>query len=244
MDGVLVVLLISLFVGAFVSGLAGFAMGVIVASVWMHFLPPVQCAALVVAFGLITQGYGVWKLRRAFRWRSVAPFIAGGLAGVPLGVFIITHANPAHMRLGVGVLVVLYATYGLARPAIRIALADTATDVAAGAVNGLVAGMAGLVGIVITIWCQLRGGEKDAQRMIFQPVMLATSLMSIGAFGTAGAISAETVKLFLLGVPVAFAGTWLGLRAYGRVNEAGFRQVVLWLLLLSGSSLVVSALAR
>jgi len=35
------------------------------------------------------------------------------------------------------------------------------------------------------------------------------------------------------------AGTWLGLKLYGKVNETTFRKIVLSLLLLSGAALIV-----
>jgi uncharacterized membrane protein YfcA len=108
----------------------------------------------------------------------------------------------------------------------------------------MLAGMTGLIGIVITIWCQLRGWTKDVQRTVFQPVMLLVSMMSIASLGAVGAITTDTAKLFALGVPIVVAGTWLGLRFYGRVNEEGFRRVVLSLLLLSGASLMVPILTR
>jgi hypothetical protein len=38
---------------------------------------------------------------------------------------------------------------------------------------------------------------------------------------------------------VLLAGTWLGLKLYGRLDEATFRKVVLVLLLVSGATLVV-----
>lgn len=243
MDGPLPILLATLFAGAFVSGLAGFAMGVIVLSVWLHFLPPLQCALLVVAFGLITQGYGTWKLRHAFEWKRVAPFVAGGLIGVPIGTAILAAADPRYFRVGVGLFIIAYGCYGLARPAIRIERSNTAVDVTVGALNGALAGSAGIIGIVITLWCQMRGWTKDVQRTVFQPVMLCASVVSTIALSAAGAVNAETARIFVLGVPVAFAGTWLGLRLYGTVSESGFRKVVLVLLLLSGASLVVRALS-
>ena len=240
MDGTLAVLLLAAFAGGFVSGLAGFAMGIVVLAVWLHFLSPVLCATVVVAFGLITQGYGVWKLREAFDWRRVAPFVAGGLAGVPIGTFLLAHSNPDHLRIGIGILVILYSLYGLFRPSIKVVTPSTAADVSVGIANGMLAGLIGLVGIIITIWCQLRGWPKDVQRTVFQPVMLSMSVVSLIAFGAAGAITPDSVRMFLLGVPFIFAGTWLGLRLYGKVNEEGFRRIVLWLLLLSGASLVVA----
>jgi uncharacterized membrane protein YfcA len=57
--------------------------------------------------------------------------------------------------------------------------------------------------------------------------------------GASGAASASTLKLFLIGLPFLLAGTWLGLKLYGRLDEAGFRRVVLILLLVSGAALMV-----
>lgn len=244
MDGTFVVLLVALFLGCFVSGLAGFAMGIIVSAVWLHFLEPIQCATLVVGYGLITQGYGVWKLRHAFSWRKVAPFVVGGIVGVPIGTYLLAQSNPSHMRVGIAVLVVAYSLYGLAKPSIKIANSTSPGDAGIGFVNGLVAGLTGLIGIVITIWCQLRGWTKDVQRAVFQPVMLLASVTASFSLGVAGAITAETLKLFLLGLPFALAGTWLGLRLYGRINELVFRRIVLITLLLSGVSLIAPVLAR
>ena len=41
-----------------------------------------------------------------------------------------------------------------------------------------------------------------------------------------------------LSKPALLAGTWLGLRLYGKLDEGGFRRVVLLLLLISGVALV------
>jgi hypothetical protein len=35
------------------------------------------------------------------------------------------------------------------------------------------------------------------------------------------------------------AGTWVGLKLYGRIDDAAFRKIILLLLLVSGVSLVV-----
>jgi uncharacterized protein len=55
-------------------------------------------------------------------------------------------------------------------------------------------------------------------------------------------MSTETIRLFFLGLPVLLAGTWLGLRLYGRLDEAGFRKRVLGLLLMSGVAAIISSL--
>lgn len=56
MDGiVLAFFLLAAFAGGFASGLAGFAMGFIVAGVWLHILTPLQTTTLIVGYGLLTQ---------------------------------------------------------------------------------------------------------------------------------------------------------------------------------------------
>ena len=63
--------------------------------------------------------------------------------------------------------------------------------------------------------------------------------MSALWIGARGAITADIIKLFLIGLPALFAGTWLGLKLFGRLNEAAFRKIVLVLLLASGVVLIV-----
>jgi uncharacterized membrane protein YfcA len=240
MDGlVLTIFLLASFLGGVTSGLAGFAMGLVVSGVYLHFLTPLQTAALIVGYGFVTQGYGVWSLRHVVRWRSAAPFIAGGLIGVPAGTMLLTYIDPANMRVGVGVLLIVYSVYSLVRPAIKLAHENVSTEVGVGFLNGLLAGLTGLVGIVVVIWCQLRNWPKDVQRAIFQPVLLATILTSTVSLSVAGAVTAETVKLYLLGLPAMLVGTWVGLKLYGRLDDALFRKIILILLLVSGLSLVV-----
>ncbi|MGA7311756.1 MAG: sulfite exporter TauE/SafE family protein [Pseudolabrys sp.] len=240
MDGiVLTVFLLASFLGGLTSGLAGFAMGLVVSGIYLHILTPIQTATLIVGYGFVTQGYGVWALRHAVRWRGAAPFIIGGLMGVPAGTMLLTYIDPAYMRIGVGILLVVYSIYSLARPAIKLAHEGVAAEVGVGFLNGLLAGLTGLVGIVVVIWCQLRNWPKDVQRAIFQPVLLATILTSTVSLSAAGAVTAETMKLYLLGLPCMLAGTWAGLKLYGRLNDAAFRKIILLLLLVSGLSLIV-----
>src|SRR5207249_3113292 len=89
---------------------------------------------------------------------------------------------------------------------------------------------------------QLRAWPKDVQRAVFQPVIIATSAMTVISLGASGAFAADTVKLFLLGLPMLLAGTWVGMKLYGRLDEASFRKIVLILLLVSGIFLVVPGL--
>jgi uncharacterized membrane protein YfcA len=238
MDGLpleLPIFLLATFAGAVVAGLSGFAFGLVAASIWLTILSPLQSATLIIAFGLIVQGTSVWKLRGALDWKKLWPFIAGAAIGVPVGVTVLTWANPSYVRAGVGVLLVLYSLYAWFRPALKpVTGGGAAADAGIGFLNGVLGGMTGLAGILVTIWSGLRGWPKDQQRTVFQPVAVAIFLMSALWLGAKGAITPDTMKLFAVGLPVLIAGTWLGLKLYGRLDEASFRKVVLVLLFISG----------
>lgn len=235
----LVLFLSTIFLGGLVSGFAGFALGLVVSPVWLHLFPPLQAAVMIVGCGLFMQGYATWRLRRALSWRHMWPFIFGGAIGVPIGALLLTRIDPSYLRIGVGVLLIVYSTYGLARPAIKPIHAGVPGDLTIGVFNGLLSGLTGLPGVIITIWCQSRGWPKDLQRSIFQPVILVTLCMSFVALAAAGAVTLPTVKTFALGLPALFAGAWSGMHLYGKIDEATFRKAVLVLLLVSGITLVV-----
>ena len=100
MDGLpldLTIFLVATFAGALVAGLSGFAFGLVAASIWLYILTPLQTATLIIAFGLVVQGYSVWKLRHALNWMKLLPFLIGAAIGVPIGVTILTWANPAYV---------------------------------------------------------------------------------------------------------------------------------------------------
>src|SRR5262245_54884358 len=104
MEGTIVnvaVYLTATFAAALVTGVAGFAFGLVAAGVWLHILTPMQTATLIIAFGLVVQGISVWKLRHALRWSRLWPFLVGAALESPwawrfsAGPVLTTSASPS-----------------------------------------------------------------------------------------------------------------------------------------------------
>ena len=228
------------FLGGLTSGLTGFAAGLVVSGVWLHILSPTQTAVLIAGNGLITQAYGIWKVRHALHWPRVLPFVVGGGAGVPLGVWLLAYTNPPQLRVGVGALLIAYSLYNLLRPTFRSINSNRMVDGAVGIVNGVLGGLTGLGGVVATVWCQLGGGPKDAQRAVFQPVLFLTMAMTTATFAASGFLSNLSIlTLFAAGLPVLLLGLWVGVFLYGKLDDAAFRKIILLMLLVSGLSLMI-----
>lgn len=235
----LTLFLLATFLGGLTSGVAGFAMGLVMTGICLHILTPMQTASLIAGYGFVTQGYAIWKFREFVSWKGAVPFIAGGAIGVPIGTTLLTYIDPNVLRVAIGAMLTLYSVWGLSRASGHVEHENVGIDAGVGALNGVLGGLTGLSGIVIVIWCQLRNWSKDRQRGIFQPVLFSTMLMTTVSLTVAGAMTPEFIKLYLLGLPCMAAGTWVGIQLYGKLDDAAFRKIVLALLLVSGISLVV-----
>src|ERR1700736_870962 len=144
------------FAAAFVTSLSGFAFAMVAAAIWLYALPPALASALIAAYALLVQGYAVWKLRRLLDWHRLMPFILGSAAGIPFGLAALRWASPVHFRIGVGVLLILFSLYNLARPTLpEMKRAGRGADTAIGFLNGVIGGATGLAGIVTVIWTEI-----------------------------------------------------------------------------------------
>jgi hypothetical protein len=244
MDGLVFTLFaLAAFAGGFVSGLSGFAMGLIVSGVWLHIITPMQTATLIAGYGLLTQGYGIFKLRHALDLQKAWPLALGTVIGIPVGVSILSYLNPTYLRFGVGVLLAIYSIYGLSRPVFAPVKIGRGADIAIGISNGLLGGLTGLGGVISTISCQWRGWPKDVQRAVFQPVLFVAFVVISMSQAAAGSITRNTLTLYALGVPFLVAGLWSGFKLFGKIDDEIFRKTVLVLLLFAALSLIAPALS-
>jgi hypothetical protein len=83
--------------------------------------------------------------------------------------------TPAHLRIAIGAILVLFSLYNLARPKVpEVKGGGRAADAGVGFPNGVVGGSTGLAGILIVIWSAMRAWPRDEQRAAFQPTSVAT----------------------------------------------------------------------
>jgi hypothetical protein len=236
----LAIFLAAAFLGAVVTGLSGFAFGLVASGIWLHVITPVQSAVLIAAFACIVQGMATWRMRHAVHVVRIAPFVIGGAIGIPIGAEVLRFVSPTTMRGVLGVFLIVFCLYFMLRPNLGRARSRPVVDGLVGIGGGVIGALTGLAGIVINIWTTMQGWPKDEQRAIFQPAAVLLFVITLIWFGGAGVVPAGTWRLFWLGLPLVIVGNWIGLRLYGLLDEQGFRRVVLWLLLLSGLSLLPS----
>lgn len=236
------VILAGAFAGGFVSGLTGFGTGIAALAFWLHAVPPVVAAPLVVICSVVAQLQTLPAIWHAVERRLVVPFILPGLVGVPAGAALLPLVPLPAFKVMVGALLLLYCGFMMVyRRDGGLAFGGRAADAAIGFFGGVLGGLAGLSGVLPTVWARLRGWRKDRQRAVFQTFNLTIlSFAAVSQFA-AGILTLETGRLVLVALPGTLVGAWLGRRVYGRVGDSGFNRLVLAVLMASGVTLIAGA---
>ncbi len=230
--------------GGFVSGLTGFGTGLTALPVWLLVLPPVQAGSLVVICSIVGQLQVLPSIWHAIEWRRVAPFIAGGMLGIPVGTAALVLVTPELFRLGVGVLLVSYCTLALfQRQLPNLVWGGKAADAGVGFAGGILGGIAGLSGVLPTLWTGLRGWDKATRRAVFQSFNLVILTLALMAHAVAGVLTPSILPSIATALPATLTGVWIGHRVYRRLPDARYNQIVLILLLFAGGVLIISTVS-
>lgn len=229
------------FLGALVTGVAGFAFGLVASAIWLHVITPVQSAVLIAAFACVVQSISTWRMRHLVHWGNIWPFIVGGAVGIPIGGEILRFVSSNTMRGILGGFIILFCLYFWLKPDLGRARRYIWLDTTVGVLGGVIGSLTGLSGIVVNIWTTMQGLPKDEQRAVFQPTAVILFMLTILWLSGTGIVPPGTWQLFVIGLPLVLVGTWIGMQLYGKLDDAGFRKLVLALLFVSGLVLIPSA---
>ncbi|MCO6415763.1 sulfite exporter TauE/SafE family protein [Siccirubricoccus sp. KC 17139] len=202
---------------------------------------PVTAVRLMLVASIGGQLLGLWLLRREIALPPLLPFLAGGLATLPLGQALLLHLPPGRYQAALGAVLLLYGAWMLLRPPQPLALGPRAAwlgDLLAGALGGLTGGLAAFPGAAVVPWCGLRGWSKQRQRAVFQPYILVMQLAGLALLGL-HAPAGQALPWSAFGVlPPALLGTSFGIGLFGRLSDRRFFVIVHLLLLASGLALL------
>ena len=228
-------------IAGFVQGLSGFAFGLVAMSVWAWTVDP-KLAAVLATFGALTgQVIAAVTVRRGFDKRKLLPFVVGGLAGVPIGIWLLPRMDVTLFKACLGGLLVPWCLAMLfARNLPRIAWGGRVADGISGFFGGICGGVGGFSGPIPTLWCTLRGMERDAQRSVVQNFNLSMLAVAFTLQVGTGHVGVAMLPLLAIVAVCVLVPVLLGARLYIGISDVAFRQIVLGLLTLSGIALLVA----
>lgn len=237
-----VLALLAILLASTLSSIGGFAFSAISGAMLLHLMTgQVMIVEVMLVCSIAIQSLSIAVLWRSIDWRGVSVFFAGGIVGLPLGVYLLTHLPVLGFRLAIGVLLTAYALYMLLRRPVTLRFTSRAADAAVGFVGGVTGGLAAFPGAAVTVWCGMKGWDKTRQRGIYQPFILMMQFAALGLIqimpkhGPAHAALGLGALAF---IPAALMGAAFGLSLFYRLSDRHFAMVVNALLLVSGLALL------
>ncbi|SFM55662.1 sulfite exporter TauE/SafE family protein [Variovorax sp. OV329] len=227
-------------VAGFVQGLSGFAFGMVAMSIWAWTVEP-RLAAVLSVFGALTgQVIAAVTTRRGFERTLLWPFLAGGVLGVPLGIWLLPRFDVPLFQACLGLLLAVWCPLMLVSdrlPPIR--WGGRKADALMGGIGGVMAGVGGFSGVIPTLWCTLRRMPRDQQRAVIQNFNLAMQTVAFSLHIASGNVRWEMVPLLALVAVAVLVPVLLGSKLYLGISELAFRKIVLGLLTASGIALLL-----
>jgi len=191
----------------------------------------------IVGIVLTTQ---LWLRGKGSVSRStVAMITISAIAGMPLGILVLTRADEQSLTVLIAVAVIAFALLlwrGLRVPA------RPSTDAVAGFTAGILSTSTGTSGPPIVIALSGKQMEPVAFRATISAIFLIQGSVALLAFAIARQFSVDALLVALAGLPGVILGALLGERGFRRLDPAAFRRVVLLMLLLSGVVALAGAL--
>jgi uncharacterized membrane protein YfcA len=235
--------LVAILAASTVSSIVGFAFSAVCGAVLFHLTDStVGAVQTMIVCSIAIQLFSVVTLWRTIDLRRLPVFLAGGVLGMPSGVYLLLNLQTALYRDLIGGLLIVYGGYLLLARPLPPLKTGLLADACAGFLGGLTGGLAGFPGAFVTIWCGLKGWDKTRQRGVYQPFILAMQPLTLIAIHLMRPSSAATAPLdwkTLASVPAALLGAWFGLRIFKRLSDRQFGFAVNALIIVSGIGLIL-----
>jgi uncharacterized membrane protein YfcA len=228
--------------GGIVNGLTGFGTALTAMGLWLYAIPPTVAASLAIICSSISQLQTLHLIWRTILWRRVLTFMLPGLLGVPIGTFLLPHIDPRLFKMSVGIFLVAYSSYVLARKVqFNSGWGGSAADGVVGFGGGVLGGIAGLSGVLPIVWTDIRGWTKEQRRAVVQGFNIAILWFALVSHAASGLLTRQVLLQAAIALPGTIGGAWLGGYLYRRLADRGYQRIVMALLLISGGVLIWSS---
>ena len=231
--------------GGFINGLAGTGTALFALGFYLVVLPPINAVAIVALMSILAGLQGLWLVRaelglnpaRLFR------FILPGLAGVPIGLALLSIINADALRIAIAILLIVYGAYFSVRKSMPAFSRPTPyIDSGVGFIGGALGGAAGVSGAIPAIWLSIRPWPKAEVRAVLQPFNIATLSTTVTLLFLKGAYDSVAVKALLVTVPVGLIAAQVGIFVFRKLTDDVFRRLLIILTLLMGLGILASEL--
>ena len=206
---------------AFVRGLTGFGMAILLVPILALALSPVEA---VILANFLSVFIGLSEIRRLLRGaeRSAWTIIALVAVTTPAGLYLLTLTTPDVARLAIAA-IALSAFAAVLLPRRQALDHHPATTAGVGVASGLMTGYAGMPGPPVVPYYVGRNLPRETIKASMMLIFTCASAVGLASGAALGVLDWRTGLLAVLLFPAVLLGNWLGGRASGRIADRAWR---------------------
>ncbi len=226
----------------FVNGLAGFGTSLFALGWWLQVMDPVDAVAVSLVISVLTGVQGVWIVRHAIVARDLSRYLVPALIGIPIGLGLLAHLSPEPLKLLIAFFLLGYGAFFSFQRRLPTFTGHTPViDAVIGFLGGLRGALAGLSGALPTVWLSLRPWPKAKTRAILQPFNTVVLGLAALLLAIKGAYDSDVLLALAVATPAALISAQAGIQVFRRITDAGFRRLLIVLMLVSGISILLQS---
>lgn len=209
---------------AFVRGLTGFGMAILLVPVLALALPPVEAVVLANA---LTFMIGATEIRALVRDAESSAWVIGALVVVttPLGLYALSVTGRDVARLVIA-LIALSAFAAILLPRRGEGVPGQAVTGGVGVLSGLMTGYAGMPGPPVVPFYAGRNLPRSTAKASMQLIFTIAAATGLTAATWLGILRLELLLFAAVMLPLVIAGNRLGARVSGRISDPLWRASV------------------
>jgi uncharacterized membrane protein YfcA len=212
------------FVAAFVRGLAGFGLAILLVPVLALALTPVEA---VLATNFVALFIGLSEIRKILRDAERSALVIGGIVVLTTAPgLILLAATPPNLARFLIALVALSAFFAILLPTRPADIPGKWTTGGVGVLSGLLTGFAGMPGPPVVPYYVGRHIPRHIAKASMLLIFTIAALAGLGAGLAIGVLQWRLAALAILLFPAVLIGNWLGAKAFGKVSDRVWRSFV------------------
>lgn len=228
------------FAAAFVRGLAGFGLAILLVPVLALALTPVEA---VLATNFVALFIGLSEIRVITRDAERSALVIGGIVVLTTAPgLILLAATPPDLARFLIALVALSAFVAILLPTRPADVPGKWTTGGVGVVSGLLTGFAGMPGPPVVPYYVGRHIPRHVAKASMLLIFTIAATAGLASGLAIGVLEWRLAALALLLFPAVLLGNWLGAKAFGKVSDPVWRSFVAFALFAAAAVALVKLL--
>jgi uncharacterized membrane protein YfcA len=241
LDWALAAAIIIILIGAMIQGMVGFGFSQFALPLLVLFMLFDELIPIMVVLSLFLNIMMIRDLRKDVQVRRIWPLMLGGVFGIPIGTYLLLVANPNHLKVLIGFLILVFGLAQLFNIRKRLKNERAAMG-PIGFTGGVLQGSVTMSGPPLILFFSNQGFTKQEFRASLVAFFLFMNLATLPFFLYAGRLTGAVLESSLILLPGLAIGTFAGAKLAHKIDEESFKKGVIVLVMIFGCMSVASGL--